>query len=85
MQATATTVERNPELHIWKTGQFLDCTEVTVFNVEQIDGLPALYYAKAALQLDPVAGMERTENFFAASKATIRHGDNRAYYAQELD
>jgi antirestriction protein ArdC len=46
----------------------------TVFNVEQIDGLPDHYYAKAAPKLDPVARVERAENFFAASKATIRHG-----------
>src|SRR6266568_1191052 len=38
----------------------------TVFNVEQIDGLPAVYYAKAAPQLDPVARIERAERFFAA-------------------
>ena len=57
----------------------------TVFNVEQIDGLPDRYYAKAVPQLDPVARIERAENFFAASKATIRHGGNRAYYAQEID
>lgn len=57
----------------------------TVFNVEQIDGLPDHYYAKAAPQLDPVARIDRAENFFAASKATIRHGGNRAYYAQEID
>ena len=41
----------------------------TVFNVEQIDGLPDHYYAKAAPRLDPVARIERAENFFAASKA----------------
>jgi antirestriction protein ArdC len=57
----------------------------TVFNVEQIDGLPHHYYAKAAPQLDPVARIDRAENFFAASKATVRHGGNRAYYAQEVD
>ena len=57
----------------------------TVFNVEQIDGLPDHYYAKAAPRLDPVARVHRAENFFAASKATIGHGGNRAYYSQELD
>jgi len=57
----------------------------SVFNVEQIDGLPDHYYAKAAPQLDPVARIARAENFFAASKATIRHSGNRAYYAQEVD
>lgn len=57
----------------------------TVFNVEQIDGLPDRYYTKAAPQLNPVARIDRAENFFAASKATIRLGGNRAYYAQEMD
>ena len=57
----------------------------TVFNVEQIDGLPDHYYAKAAPQLDPVARIDRAEKFFADCKATIRHGGNRAYYAQEID
>ena len=44
----------------------------TVFNVEQIDGLPDHYYAKAAPQLDPVDRIDRAENFFAACGATIR-------------
>jgi antirestriction protein ArdC len=57
----------------------------TVFNVEQIDDLPEHYYAPAARKLDPVARIDRAENFFAASRATIRHGGNRAYYAQEID
>jgi len=57
----------------------------TVFNVEQIDGLPDIYYAKAAPTLDPVARIQHAEAFFVACSATIRHGGNRAYYAQELD
>src|SRR6201997_2322749 len=57
----------------------------TVFNVEQIDGLPDHYHAKAAPQLDPVARIDRAEKFFADCKATIRHGGNRTYYAQEID
>jgi len=57
----------------------------TVFNVEQIDGLPDHYYAKVEPKLDPVARIDRAENFFAACKANVRHGGNRAYYAYELD
>jgi antirestriction protein ArdC len=57
----------------------------TVFNVEQIDGLPEIYHAKAAPTLDHVVRIERVEKFFAAMNATIKHGGNRAYYAQELD
>jgi len=57
----------------------------TVFNVEQIDGLPEIYTAKAAPVLDPVTRIERAEQFFAAMNATINHGGNRAYYSQSLD
>ena len=52
----------------------------TTFNVEQIDGLPAHYYAKAEPQLDPVARIEHAEKFFAATGLTINHGGNRAFY-----
>jgi len=57
----------------------------TVFNVEQIDGLPEVYYAKAAPTLDPVARIEHAEKFFAALGATIRHGGNRAFYSIAAD
>jgi len=58
----------------------------TVFNVEQIDALPALYTAgQTPLTLDPVARIASAEAFFAATRATIRHGGNRAYYAVEPD
>lgn len=67
------------------TGRFEELAKVTVFNVEQIDGLPEIYYAKVAPTLDPVARIDRAETFFASLAATIKHGGNRAYYAQELD
>ena len=57
----------------------------TVFNVEQIEGLPEVYYAKAAPTLDPVARIEHAEKFFAALGATIRHGGNRAFYSIAAD
>ena len=57
----------------------------TVFNVEQIDGLPEIYYAKAESQLTPVERIERAEEFFKHIPVTLKHGGNRAYYAQELD
>lgn len=57
----------------------------TVFNVDQIEGLPAHYYQLAAPVLDPVQRVERTESFFAALGADIRHGGNRAYYAAGAD
>ncbi len=57
----------------------------TVFNVEQIDGLPSHYYAKAEPQLDPLARIERAERFFGAVGATINHGGNRAFYRPASD
>jgi antirestriction protein ArdC len=52
----------------------------TVFNVEQIEGLPAQFHAIAEPRLDPVQRIERAESFFAATRADIRHGGNMAYY-----
>jgi antirestriction protein ArdC len=57
----------------------------TVFNVEQVEGLPAHYYQLAAPQLDPLARIEAADQFFANTGADIRHGGNRAYYATEAD
>jgi antirestriction protein ArdC len=57
----------------------------TVFNVEQIDGLPETYYAKAAPSLDTIARIARADNFFATLGATIRHGGNRAFYSIAAD
>jgi len=53
----------------------------TVFNAEQVDGLPAHFYALQEPALDPVARIEKAETFFAATRADIRHGGNQAYYA----
>jgi antirestriction protein ArdC len=52
----------------------------TVFNVEQIEGLPAHFHAVAEPRLDPVQRIESAEAFFTATKADIRHGGNMAYY-----
>ncbi len=59
--------------------------QYTVFNVEQIDGLPAHFYATVAPQTGPLAKVEHAEAFFAALGADIRHGGNRAFYAIEPD
>ena len=58
----------------------------TVFNAEQIEGLPAHYYAPAvppALTLPE--RIEAADRFFAATGADIRHGGTRAYYAEGVD
>ena len=57
----------------------------TVFNAEQIDGLPAHFSTPAAPRLDPVERIERAEAFVAATGATIRHGGNQAYYSSTSD
>jgi antirestriction protein ArdC len=57
----------------------------TVFNCEQIDGLPAHYYARAESVIDPIQRIQHAETFFANLKADIRHGGNRAYYAMSTD
>lgn len=58
----------------------------TVFNCEQIDGLPPHYLAPAAAPaLSPLQRIERAEAFFAATNADIRHGGNHAYYAIHPD
>jgi antirestriction protein ArdC len=57
----------------------------TVFNVEQIEGLPAHYYAKPEPRFSPVQRIEHAESFFANLRADIRHGGTQAYYAPESD
>lgn len=59
--------------------------QYTVFNVEQVDGLPESFYQLP----DPVnPGISRDallERFFMATGANIRHGGNRAYYNVSTD
>ena len=57
----------------------------TVFNVEQIEGLPEHFYAPAEKRPDPVQRIDHAERFFAATGADIRHGGNQAYYAVTHD
>lgn len=53
----------------------------TVFNAEQVDGLPEHYTALPDPVLDPVQRIEHADRYFANVGADIRHGGNRAYYA----
>jgi antirestriction protein ArdC len=74
----------------YKTGDEIECEipfleGYTVFKVEQIDGLPEVYYARVAPVADTVARIEQTEEFFRALGATIRHGGNRAFYSIAAD
>ncbi|WP_422927463.1 ArdC family protein [Singulisphaera sp. PoT] len=57
----------------------------TVFNAEQVEGLPESFYRLAAPALDPVQRIEAADVFFAHTGADIRHGGNQAYYAEGSD
>ncbi len=57
----------------------------TVFNVEQVEGLPAGFLAREEAELEPARRIARAEAFFAALGAEIRHGGDRAWYAVQPD
>jgi antirestriction protein ArdC len=57
----------------------------TVFNAEQVEGLPAHFYTMAAPALSTLERIEAADRFFAAMGADIRHGGNQAYYMQGQD
>lgn len=56
-----------------------------VFNIEQIDGLPAHYYAPAHSEPNPDRRIAHAEDFFTALGADIRHGGNSAFYVPAQD
>lgn len=57
----------------------------SVFNCEQIDGLPAHYTAPATVVLDPAQRIVSAETFFANTGAVVRHGGARAFYSVHGD
>ena len=57
----------------------------TVFNIEQIDGLPAHYYTPAETALNPDQRIAAADAFFAYTSADIRHGGNSAFYCPPED
>ena len=57
----------------------------TVFNVEQIDGLPEHYYGKPESITDSVQRIAHAEVFFAATGANVVHGGSRAFYFPSTD
>lgn len=57
----------------------------TVFNVEQIEGLPAQYLAPPCPAFEPLALHQAAEAFFAATGAGFHHGGSRAFYATARD
>jgi len=57
----------------------------TVFNVEQVEGLPAHYYAQPEAPQTTAERIESAERFAASTRADVRHGGNRAFYAPARD
>jgi antirestriction protein ArdC len=57
----------------------------TVFNVEQIDGLPERFYAKAEPRGETVQRIGRVDSFLSATGANLVHGGSRACYVLSTD
>lgn len=57
----------------------------TVFNAEQIEGLPEIFYTKPTPKRDGPARIDHAEAFFANTKADIRIRGSRAYYSIDGD
>lgn len=57
----------------------------TVFNIDQIDDLPAAYLQAPSPALPAPALHQAAEAFFDATAARFRHGGNRAFYAPSAD
>jgi antirestriction protein ArdC len=63
----------------------------TVFNADQIDGLPLDFYAKPDAEPLPASPITKTADearlsaLFAAVPVIIRHGGNRALYSKSAD
>lgn len=57
----------------------------TVFNCDQIDGLPDQYYHRPDRIIDPVSRIEHADRFFENTGAVIRHGGTKAFFASASD
>jgi antirestriction protein ArdC len=57
----------------------------SVFNVEQIAGLPDHFYQQLAPVIDPIQRIDHADLFFANTGSIVRHGGSRAFYAPSTD
>jgi antirestriction protein ArdC len=57
----------------------------SVFNSDQIDGLPPRYYARAPQPANVTQRIDQADRFFAHTGADIRHGGGMAYYVPAQD
>lgn len=60
--------------------------DYTVFNVEQIDGLPEWFYSQVQqAPLDESRRDAQLDSFFKKTGARIQHGGHRAFYSPDQD
>jgi antirestriction protein ArdC len=57
----------------------------TVFNAEQVEGLPGHFYARLAEPLSLTERIAAADTFAAATKVDLHHGGNMAFYAAGPD
>ncbi len=57
----------------------------TVFNCDQIEGLPDHYYHRPEPGAEPLGRIEYADRFFANTGAVIRHGGSQAFYQPSSD
>lgn len=57
----------------------------SVFNVDQVEGLPEHFYHRPSPALDPVERIEHADRFFVHTGAAIRHGGSQAFYSPSTD
>jgi antirestriction protein ArdC len=57
----------------------------TVFNVDQVEDLPERFHPPVTAPVAPFERIDHAEGFFANLGADVRHGGDRAYYAQHPD
>lgn len=72
------------------TGEEAECAipfmkGYTVFNVEQIEGLPSHFYEKPEPKGTPVQRIAHADLFFAETGANVVHGGSKACYIPSTD
>ncbi|MFB9774464.1 ArdC family protein, partial [Sphingomonas yabuuchiae] len=84
-QFKKTAVSTVTGLSVEKSIRFL--RHYLVFNADQVDGLPAYFYAEPEVeaQAKPSERQETIDRFFARIPATVRHGGSEAYFSPMHD
>jgi len=57
----------------------------SVFNVDQIEGLPDHYYGAPQPVIDPITRIAHADAFFDATGARVVYGGTKAFYAPSSD